>query len=407
MSKNIFILLFSVLTFCGIAEAQQNAIRFHLPEYAGYDYVFVLERGAKRDTVADGTSDAQGRMTIAIPAEYADYRGVGKLLFPGDKSVLINMIVNNERDVSLTTPLKTAGLDSLMYSNSPENEAINYFTTGQSKWFERYIQANSNALEIEKRIIEAQYRALNVEIAQSPLYAARIMEIMRYLTASGSSFTITPEQLQKEQDHFITEQLDIKDLYTSGLWTTFFQAWFENNLNSEDSLLVSQSRALLNRTQDVLLNRELTQALINSFSRYGREDLLPGIIASVNIPLKGQQAPEITVSNTSFLPKKSLILFYETGCGNCHYELEELKKNYSLLTENQIRVISIAADVAQDVFESTAGKLPWTDKYCDLQGFDGRNFIHYGIVGTPTYILIDDEGIVRGRYARLKEWLNY
>jgi thiol-disulfide isomerase/thioredoxin len=390
--------------FCGVAEAQQNTIRFLLPEYAGYDYVFVLERGAKRDTVADGTSDAQGRMTVAIPAEYSNYRGVGKLLFPGDKRVLVNMIVNNERDVSLTTPPKISGLDSLVYSNSPENEAINRYTTGQARLFERYMQANSQK---EKQDIEAEYTALNTEIARSPLYAARIMEIIRYLTASGSSFVIIPEKLQEEQKRFIAEQLNINDLYTSGFWTTFFQVWYENNLNSEDSLLVSQSRAMLNRTQDPILNRELTQTLINSFSRYGREDLMPQIIANVNIPLKGQAAPELAVGDSSFFPKRSLILFYETGCGNCHYELEELKKNYSRLTENKIRVISIAADVATDVFEYTAGKLPWMDKYCDFRGFDGLNFINYGIVGTPTYILTDDEGFVRGRYARLNELLNY
>jgi hypothetical protein len=62
-------------------------------------------------------------------------------------------------------------------------------------------------------------------------------------------------------------------------------------------------------------------------------------------------------------------------------------------------------DKCKDVFEYTASGLPWSDKFCDFKGFDGENFRNYGIVGTPTFILTDDGGIVRGRYARLSEWL--
>jgi len=47
--------------------------------------------------------------------------------------------------------------------------------------------------------------------------------------------------------------------------------------------------------------------------------------------------------------------------------------------------------------------LQWADKLCDYKGFDGDNFRNYGIVGTPTYILIDKERIIRGRYVQLRE----
>ena len=123
------------------------------------------------------------------------------------------------------------------------------------------------------------------------------------------------------------------------------------------------------------------------------------------MPLNGHLAPEIRIGEESFLPKNSLLIFYETGCGNCHNELEELKNKYSLLSGNQIRVISISADISEEVFEYTSSGFPWEDKICDFEGFDGMNFRNYGIVGTPTFILIDQDGIVRSRYAQLKELL--
>ncbi|MDR1764384.1 MAG: hypothetical protein LBR64_10635, partial [Dysgonamonadaceae bacterium] len=78
---------------------------------------------------------------------------------------------------------------------------------------------------------------------------------------------------------------------------------------------------------------------------------------------------------------------------------------YNLLKDNRIRVISIAADVNRGLFEETAQKLVWQDNLCDFRGFDGENFVNYGVVGAPTLVLIDKDGIVRGRYARIEELL--
>ncbi|MCL2649957.1 MAG: hypothetical protein FWD60_13320, partial [Candidatus Azobacteroides sp.] len=81
----------------------------------------------------------------------------------------------------------------------------------------------------------------------------------------------------------------------------------------------------------------------------------------------------------------------------------QLIEKYALLKDNHIRIFSIAADMDKDLFEYTAQKIPWQDNYCDFKGFDSVNFVNYGIFGTPTFILIDHEGIVRGRYARVSE----
>ncbi|MDR1937632.1 MAG: thioredoxin family protein, partial [Tannerellaceae bacterium] len=91
--------------------------------------------------------------------------------------------------------------------------------------------------------------------------------------------------------------------------------------------------------------------------------------------------------------------------GTCRYELEALKQKYPLLTDNHIRVVSISADADRDVYESASAGFPWPDRLWDGKGFDGENFLNYGIVGTPTFILVDREGLVRGRYARLSELL--
>ena len=244
-----------------------------------------------------------------------------------------------------------------------------------------------------------------MKINQSSLYAARLIEILSCLTSTGGFFNQSQEAVRFAQQKFIAEKLDFNDLYTSGFWQLTMDFWYELNMEN-DAQLLSDSRKMLDRVSDIYIRRELTQSFIRLFSQYGKDYLLAELGTEyLTMPLNGQLAPEIQIGETSFLPKNSLLVFYETGCGSCHNELEILKNRYSLLADNQIRVISIAADISQEVFEYTSSGFLWEDKICDFDGFDGVNFRNYGIVGTPTFVLIDQEGIVRGRYAQLKELL--
>lgn len=254
--------------------------------------------------------------------------------------------------------------------------------------------------------IENEYKTFRKEINDSPLYAARIMEILNNLSGTGSSFNVSQNDLLEEQREFIVHKADLNALFTSGFWQPSLEVWVQTN-SANDSLLLSDTRQMLDRcSNDMYIRRELTQAIIRLFSKYAKDNLLVELGTEyLTMPLNGQPAPLIAVNDSLFAPKNSLIIFYETDCGNCHYELEALKQKYSLLKDNKIRVISIAADADKDVFESTAMDFPWTDKICDFKGFDGDNFLKYGIVGTPTFVLTDADGIVRGRYAQLKELL--
>lgn len=83
----------------------------------------------------------------------------------------------------------------------------------------------------------------------------------------------------------------------------------------------------------------------------------------------------------------------------------QLPKNYDFLKTKKIRIISIAADENQEQFNTTANKLPWSDKYFDYGGLIGLNFKNYAILGTPTIFLIDDLGKIEAKLANLNEVL--
>ncbi|GAB6007419.1 TlpA family protein disulfide reductase [Dysgonomonas reticulitermitis] len=401
--------LFSILLlFPAISLAQSVSIR--LPWYAGRDYYFCLLEGAKQDTIARGELDAGGRASVTLPR---NYRGVGRFSVR-EYGRIWNIVINGNEQSGLSEP--DAMVAETTFDGSPENNYLLNTLARQNKIIKEYAEVSSRRQnqspsyvlappEQRMQVLDNEYKAFRKEINDSPLYAARIVEILNCLSGTGSSFNVPPDGILEEQREFIARMVDFNDLYTSGFWQQVLETWVQTSTN--DSLLLSDTRHMIDRCgNDIHIRREVTQAIIRLFIKYAKDSLLAELGTEyLTMPLNGQPAPEIVAGDSSIVPKLSLIVFYETGCGNCHYELEELKSKYKLLTDNNIRVISIAADADRAVFEETATGLPWADKLCDFKGFDGANFRNYGIVGTPTFILTDGDGIVRGRYAQLKELL--
>ena len=371
-------------------------------------------QGAKQDTILTGKMAEQGKIVIVLPEKYASYRGVGFLSIQNCKN--LNMVLNGESKIEINERLGSDNLE-VTFDQSEENRFMDDVIFRQQQLIEkaRFIKAGLSlwqmkdlfylSLTQEQKELERQYATHQIEISQSPLYAAQLVEILSCLTGTGNLLNQPQESVRSGQQKFIAEKLDFNDLYTSGFWQLMLDVWYELNMES-DILLLDGSRKMLGRVSDIPIRRELTQSLIRLFSKYGKDYLLAELGTEyLTMPLNGQLAPEIHTGEASFLPKNSLLVFYETGCGNCHNELESLKKKYSLLTDNQIRVVSISADISEEVFEYTSSGFLWEDKLCDFEGFESINFRNYGIVGTPTFILIDQDGIVRGRYAQLKELL--
>lgn len=347
-----------------IKLSSQN-IEIDFPSCQYLQYYFALKHGTKLDTIAQGRINEDGKATFDIPNKYSTYRGVGNLSIPFCKDQGINLIINSEKRISL----KEVNADDVIFLESDENIALLDYLSG-------------------RKVTDAK-----------SLYASRIYDILTCLTT----------KTRLEQEEFISKKLDFKDLYTSGFWQLMLETYYQA-FSTDDTLLLNTTQLILDKTEDIIVRRELTQSLILLFSRYGKDNLLMELGSEyLTIPINGKPAPELVTDGMPIQPKSCLIFFYDSDCGLCHYEMRQLIDKYEFLNNdhNQIEVVSVAADTDKNVSEQTASKMPWKNKLCDLKGFNGENFENYGIVGTPTLILVDKEGIVRGRYMRLSEFLKY
>ena len=100
---------------------------------------------------------------------------------------------------------------------------------------------------------------------------------------------------------------------------------------------------------------------------------------------------------------KTLLVFYESGCNHCNQVITQLTQDYEEYRSNNIRVVTISSDNDKDVYEYHASTYPWPDKLCDFKGYAGENFQNYGILGTPTMFLIDENGTIQGQYVKLED----
>lgn len=403
--KTPYIILFFLLIYS--AEVSSQTIELDLPSCDYLQYHLALKKGNKLDTLSVGRFDETGKASFTLPKEHQSFRGVANLSVRTTGKNW-NIILNGEEKISL---IEVPDTDDVTFSHSTENVFLVESLAKQNKILGRmgnYQPTNPFSPFVSPK---QEYQAFLREIEQSPLYAGRMIELLNILSGLGIE---SQEQTFAEQQDFIVNKLNYQDLYTSGFWQLTFDTWYQSaSLGQEeiigDSILLSQSRKMLDKTEDIFLRRELTQTFIRQFSKYGKDYLLSGLGSEyLTIPINGKPAPALIDNQRKELKLgKSLLFFYDSDCGNCHQELHQLMDKYALLSNdhNQMRVISISADSNQDTFDYTAKKLPWEDKLCDFKGFDGANFVNYGIVGTPTLILIDDEGIVRGRYARISEFL--
>lgn len=235
----------------------------------------------------------------------------------------------------------------------------------------------------------------------------------------------TPEDLEAAKK-YIRDTLLFDQLQQSGLWKEYIQNWvalFMYSTNSQTEFFdafVPQATAVLGRTipQNKQVALQLTNDLIDFFETYGWDDASARIALyafesglrgdrinklAVAAKLTGQPAPAIKGVPSL---KKSLLIFYESGCDNCDEQIKLLKEVYPQLKAKGYQIVSVSSDEDKEVFEFHARAIPWKYNVCDYKGLDAGNFMAYGVIGTPTLYVTDANGKIVGRYALLQDALN-
>jgi peroxiredoxin len=119
-------------------------------------------------------------------------------------------------------------------------------------------------------------------------------------------------------------------------------------------------------------------------------------------PLIGKAAPDVVLSKTdgtsgsviaSRQGKKSVLIFWATWCPHCYEELGAVNDGLSSIEQKGIKIILVdVGETREDV------KNYFNQRQMKLVSFlDEDNFLQqqYHLIGVPTIIFIDENGIIR------------
>jgi len=406
---NLFVLL--------ALSASAQKITVNLPYFPGKEYAWIIFNGDKQDTIARGSLDTNGQTVLTVPPAYENWRGMSNCLLAGGGG--LEIILNGEENFTVACIVEHPTINDIYYTGSEENTFLLEQYKKQQDLLNKagiiaaavqaYTPQDSlyKALLDEKDSLTNRFANLQRQTAESPLYAARIRQMSDFCQGIGSHLNLTEKEMIEEQRQYVRETVDFKQLWNSGLWRPLFSQWISLETGQSDStLLTTDGKAIIARVKDGGVLADLSKKLITLLHQYGKEDLLAQLLDTEDLLAPGNPAPKLYLpDNTTIVPLNSLVIFYESDCSNCENELAQLRGNYSVLQEKNIRVITISADTDEAVYHKNADTFPWQQKICDYKGFNGVNFRNYAIVGTPTMYAVDGKGTITGRYSRLEDYL--
>jgi len=417
--------------------------RFAFPALPGAEVRCYYFRGAELDSLVVNL-DAEGRGNIVFPEGYRGYvqavvNRVSLVEFIAGEEVLV--IESNDprpdnRNVHFPGSEENGFFFGMMERKKTNEQEKAWITSptsppalstregapkeGETKEWRKLRKAlkgveKANAKEAEQ---------IEKEIAASPLYAARFIEIADFADALFYAENQRDTAKMACVKEYLHNRMDWKTLYTAGQFWTMVHNYTLSMFNKEDparklhetqQLYAEFVSPLLKKTEEPMRSAML-QSIVKECEAFGWElaktevveyivnnnvmiaGSSPGIqrIMQGHRARAGEKAPHLSPApsqggggDLSPGPSpqergeklKIILSFYEPGCDNCERELQALEENRVQLEEQGYRIITISSE---DEGATEA-------------------FRDYGIMSTPTFFMIDEEGIIEAREAQLQE----
>ena len=436
--------------------ATAQTIKMEFPHLAGKTYDLVLFQGDKQLQAIQDTIPADGKFTMKIPKEYAPYTGMSRWLLTNsaEGGGLDMPIPGHDFSVSCVVA-RPSKEEDFVYKNNADASLLNSLFREQrgivakaeavNAVLEAYGKSDKSypLFQQEYALQQKAYAGFQQDIKKNKAYAARVFNIFGFTMGLGTELHAAEAAKAKNIAAYIANDLDFDVLYTSGHWTTIIAAWVDIHTQVlKDKNVFAADFAKIEKKTNAKLFNDFAGRVAYFLTQKGQDDYIAAISKTVKESSKitayegsmgayvkalvGSQAPDIIVKEhigkvedhnhkTTVLKSadlagngfnKTLVIFYESGCGPCENLLQQLPGNYEALKAKGVRIMAISADTDEKVFKEKSESFPWKDTFCDYDGKAGINFQNYGAAGTPTIILIDKSGKIEARMAGLDEVLD-
>lgn len=443
----IYIYIFLFLSGIFVRYSAQN-IRMEFPHFAGKTYEFIIFQGSGAKKVLEGTIPPDGKFALSIPEQYMPYTGMCRWLITGtEEGGGLDMVIPG-KDFSVSCLSGKPDNENIVYIGNTETVRLNALHTTQEKIFARHdamLQATNAYSPTERNysIFMKEYQKqletydhFQTRLKNEPSYAAEFLKIVNITLGIGTTIESSEEKRARDISKYITDEMNWQALYTSGHWAAVISSWVDINTQvfKDKDLFASDFAMISKKLNDTKQYIDFANRVGHILSEQGKDDFIsiiaPMVLASGKIEkyegalvvynkgIVGSFAPDLVLGReingkkeklifksnelSGENDQKTLLVFYNSECGSCDSLLQELSQSFPRIKSKGIRIISISSDTNEALFRNKAETFPWKDAYCDLEGIKGENFRSFGVIGTPSLVLIDTDGkiLAKGTYLR-------
>jgi thiol-disulfide isomerase/thioredoxin len=439
-----FVLALMLIVFSLSVSAQELTLK--LSQHPNKQAVILAVHGVRKDTIGTILLDKIGKGSIAFKTKQP-LAGLVNLTLKDKAQLSYDFVLSPTESPTLICDMEYVYTQNTKIINSPENDCLN-------RWFENVVQYKQKIsfnqelsklyqpenlffknLATEKQIVEKQLQKLTDSISQSSLFTAKYMQFKLAQEEKLAKVWESDERRSTAKNYFT--QIDFDALYGSSLWFAIINSCIEAYMKESQyhETFGADVVGNLKRIKNQQVYEELIDAATSITAKFAWDKdeeaivdfmikdkriknpkgKLLQLIQSYNVFI-GKKGPDLVLTNlaenkptTTVLKtdrlnsKYSLLVFYQSDCGHCETAIAGLKSNYPGFVKKGVKIITLAADMDEQLYKTTAASFPWKDKFCDGQGMNGINFKNYSVMGTPTFFLLDSKGIIVQKPATIEE----
>lgn len=265
---------------------------------------------------------------------------------------------------------------SKMVANKPY-----YFTNPKEDW-------RLQAYEVKEHYWD-KISTNNPELMNTPLFTEHILEYLKYYMNPDLKFS------EAEMNEGFIKSVDIIIKKFSGSDATkkfaiqYLQLGFKELGNEKVLQYIDETyKETLEQCQD-----ETAKAAFDK--------RVQGY-ATIKV---GNKAPDITFTSLDFnlhaiAAERTVVVFWASWCPHCMEELPKL--NEWALANPLTKVVAISLDNDKTAYETAIQKFPALIHDTDFKKWDGKAVTDYYVYGTPTFIVLDKDKNILGKYADFK-----
>ncbi|MEY5049817.1 MAG: hypothetical protein RLZZ175_3176 [Bacteroidota bacterium] len=239
------------------------------------------------------------------------------------------------------------------------------------------------------------FDANNPKLLNTPLYTEHILNYLRYWMNPNMNFSA------EEKTNGFKRAVDVIIRKFTGNEETHTFAYKYLSLGFKE---IGEEEVLQYLDENY---KNLAEQCFDAFEKTEFEKRMVGYAALK----QGNKAPDfkLNVVHTKLKAKslyqlkseKTILVFWSSTCPHCMEEMPKL--NEWAASQKNTKVLAVSLDTDKTVHEETIKKFPALLHTCDYKGWNTDAATKYYIAATPTFIVLDKDKKILGKYSSVEQ----